>query len=252
MKRAFSLLEMTVVLAIIALLTHLAVLNLGEYRNKKLEKEADRHLSEIKEAAERFLHDVGRLPRLQPHTNSLGRISWTLSELWEKPSHLDYCHLVRKDSVSFAVGWNGPYLKMPFGANRLLDPWGNELELEDSAHLKRLWADAQDNVTNICHYGSSGREVDKKSLSLIPNGGLVADLILTVDAASYDGDIRCSWYGAYENVLTNDTQIIFSGSQAVFRNVPCGPKAIKIVTSKETIRFVDVKGPVMQIGFKVQ
>lgn len=253
MRRAFTLLEMTVVLAIIALLTHLAVRELGAYRDAKLAKAADRQLEEIRESAKRFFDDVGRLPRLQPQTNAVGEVVWTLSELWKKPSSLNSRRLVEEDGVTLAVGWNGPYLKLPFGRERLLDPWGNSVELEDSAGLTRLWAAGDKTLTNVCHYGASAQEFGRRDISLVPDGGLFADLILTVDAGAYSGDVKCSWYGAYENAVTNATASpVVSGSQIVFRKVPCGRRIVKITTDKTSVRLVNVTGPVTEIAIKVQ
>lgn len=253
MRRAFTLLEMTVVLAVIALLTHLAVRELGQYRDMKLAKAADRQLEEIRDAAARFLSDVGRLPKPVPGTNGTGKVTWTLSELWKKPANLGHCRLVTKDGVSLAVGWRGPYLKMPFGRDRLLDPWGNPIELEDSARLRRLWTGKNGFVTNVCHYGPTGQAPGLRNMSLVPAGGLSADLVVTLDAGGYSGDIECSWYGAYENSVTNvSLRSASAGSQIVFRDVPCGEKILKITAGRTVSRLVRVEGPVTQIGVKVQ
>ncbi len=253
MKRAFTLLEMTAVLAVIALLTHICVRELAQYRDMKLSKAADLQLEEIREASKRFFADVGRMPRLQPHTNETGETTWTLSELWRKPPSLVTRRLVDKDGVSLAVGWNGPYLRLPFGRERLLDPWGNEMELEDSARLRRLWTDAGGFVTNVCHYGASAQEIGRRDISIVPDGGVCADLVLTVDAGAYSGEVVCSWYGAYENAVTNVTaSAVAAGTQVVFRDVPCGRKSVKITTDRTAIRLVDVSGPVTEIAIKVQ
>lgn len=244
---------MTVVLAVIALLTHLAVRELAQYRDMKFTKAADRQLEEIREASKRFFADVGRLPRLRPHTNETGETTWTLSELWRRPPSLAERRLVGKDGVSLAVGWSGPYLRLPFGRDRLLDPWGNPVELEDSAGLRRLWTDNAGFVTNVCHYGASAQAFGRRDVSLVPDGGVYADLVLTIDAGAYSGDLVCSWYGAYENEVTNVTaSAVAAGTQVVFRNVPCGRKSLKITTDRTTVRLVDVSGPVTEIAVKVQ
>lgn len=253
MKRGFTLLEMTVVIGVIALLTHLAVRELGAYRDMKLAAKADRQLEDIRGAACRFLHDVGRLPRLAAETNDAGEVAWTLSELWKKPEGIVECRRQEKDGVHLAVGWRGPYLKMPFGRDRLLDPWGNPMELEDSAGLRRLWADAASLVTNVCHYGPSAQESARRSVSLLPDGGTAATLIVSVDTGAYSGPLECGWYGAYENSVTNETvSLAAAGGQIVFENVPCGKKAVRVSGERTVVRLVDVKGPVTQIGLEVR
>jgi prepilin-type N-terminal cleavage/methylation domain-containing protein len=252
-KRAFTLLELAVVLAIIAIVTHFAVRGLGEYRNAKFADAADRQLETIREAALKFYSDVGRLPKLTAQTNDAGEVSWTLSELWKKPDGLSACRHVEHDGVHLAVGWNGPYLKLPFGRDRLLDPWGNAIELEDGAGLRRLWADENNIVTNVCHYGASGQENCRKSVSLVPDGGGAASLIVTVDAGAYSGPVECVWYGAYENSVTNETvSLPTAGGQVVFKDVPCGRKTLKVAAGRTSVHIVDVRSPVTQTEIKVQ
>ena len=104
MNRGFTLLEMTVVVAVIAIVTHLAMREIGHYRGEKLSQAADRQLADVREAARRFLSDVGRLPRLAAATNREGETVWTLSELWKRPSNLVECRRVENVGVNFAVG----------------------------------------------------------------------------------------------------------------------------------------------------
>lgn len=253
MNRGFTFLEMTVVIAVIAIVTHLAVREIGHYREEKLSEAADRQLADIREAAHRFLCDVGRLPKLVAATNSEGETVWTLSELWKRPAGLVECRRVEKDGVHLAVGWKGPYLKLPFGRDRLLDPWGNPMEFEDGAGLQRLWTDAQGSVTNVCHYGPAAQPFQRRDISLVPCGGTEAELIVTVDAGSYSGPLECSWYGPHENSLTNATATLAeAGGQMVFKGVPCGRKAIKVTSDRSVVRLVEVTAPVTQIEIKVQ
>ena len=72
-KRAFTLVELVTVLAVIAIVTHLAVRELSHVRDAKLVQAADKQLETIRssvydratcEEATGFLADMGRLPRL--------------------------------------------------------------------------------------------------------------------------------------------------------------------------------------------
>ena len=86
MKKAFTLLEVVVVLALLAALAHLAVRELSHFRDGKLVKSADAQLEEIKKGvyncdpcreASGFLADMGRMPRLS---------GGSLAELWALPA----------------------------------------------------------------------------------------------------------------------------------------------------------------------
>ena len=123
MKRgAFTLVELVVVLAVIAVLTHLAVRELAHLRDGRLSDAADRQLEEIRlsvfddsaeGAARGFLADMGRLPKAT---------DGTLSELWQKPAGaLEYAvrqatetnlvlgaKTLANASVYVPTGWRGP------------------------------------------------------------------------------------------------------------------------------------------------
>ena len=137
-KHGFTLVELVVVLAVIAILTHLAVRELSHLRDAKLTKAADaqletirtsvftpsgkRHIAQVAdEEATGFLADMGRLPRLVD--------DMTLGELWTMPTNaLPYAvrpataeNLVpglsslANTSVYVPTGWRGPYLRLPIG-----------------------------------------------------------------------------------------------------------------------------------------
>ena len=153
-RGAFTLLEMAIVLAILALVTHLAVVRFD--RDAKPLRAA-RQLESVRVALagpdgavdaegrpERtgFVADMGRLPRAVREEG--GRL--TLAELWQCPDdaaggyrarRADAAALVGPDGapaeasdadpqVFIAGGWRGPYLRLPAARTRLLDPWGNE------------------------------------------------------------------------------------------------------------------------------
>jgi hypothetical protein len=81
----------------------------------------------------------------------------------------------------------GPYLRLPLGATRLLDPWGNPLETPDTAGCARL-LDAATNavapgsaIAWACHFGADGRRDDPAERGSAPED---ADALLRVDADS--------------------------------------------------------------------
>ncbi|MGN0852238.1 MAG: prepilin-type N-terminal cleavage/methylation domain-containing protein [Kiritimatiellia bacterium] len=188
MKQGFSLIELVVVLTILALLTHLAVRELGGIRQDKLHQMANRQLEAIQAAVWReqpdgepagFLVDMGRLPVAREETNRWGEAVQTLSELWKRPAGVPEFALrpatvsnlvagadaesLADPSLSIPCGWRGPYLRLPFGGERLADPWGNPMETPDGAGFARLTATngsavvAGAVVGAVGHWGSDAR-----------------------------------------------------------------------------------------------
>ena len=258
-RSGFSLLELVVVLAVLSVLTHLAVRELGAMREGKLVQAADRQLDAIREASAAFLSDVGRLPRLTAETNRAGEVAYTLSELWKKPASLDYRKLVERDGATVAVGWNGPYLRLPFGCDRLRDPWGNPMEREDAAGLPRLFAASDSTVTNVCHYGPKGQLDGRRAVSLLPGAGLSCRLALAVDAGDYDGELVCRWLGPFENTVTGGTATVLSGGQVTFEGLTPGTKTIVVTkpapaaggAARRIVRLVEVAPGASPIQVKI-
>ena len=130
-RSAFTLLEMAIVLAILALLTHLAVVRLDSgslkpAQTRKLLSEIDHAINGLPASVDAeghpvptgFLADMGRLPA-------------SLTELWQCPDNATAYgpHQAADDPAIWVPGgWRGPYMKPGRGGERLLDPWGNELE----------------------------------------------------------------------------------------------------------------------------
>ena len=151
---AFTLLEMAIVLAILALLTHLAVVRLtdGTLRPRQAERLLDEMERGIRGRAGEvdpsgqptwtgFVADMGRLPRATAPENG-----WdAFGELRVCPEDGEYAvraatagNLVPGTDASdadplvhLACGWNGPYAS--FSEGRILDPWGNGVEPLDGA-----------------------------------------------------------------------------------------------------------------------
>ena len=262
-RRAFTLVEMVTVLAVIAILTHLAVHGLSRVRDGKLAKAADRQLETIRasvydsrpgEEAVGFLADMGRLPRLANGS--------TLGELWEKPAGaLPYAvrpatvenlvaglDAISDGSVYVPTGWRGPYLRLPFGKTRLFDPWGNPMELEDDAGLVRLWA-TNDVVYAVSHYGPRARDYgprarakDARTIGLAPEGVAASRLVVSAESAdvTFSGDITYTWYGPADGLITGAVKTVRYPAAAVFEGLAPGRRILKDSRSGRA-RTIDVK-----------
>lgn len=175
-RSAFTLLEMAIVLAILAILTHLAVVKLNNGTFKPAQ--ARRQIDDIGRAVfgfpgaldpagqptwTGFVADMGRPPRAAPDASGAP----SLSELWRSPA--DSAFAVRPATaenlapgsdpsdadpqINLPCGWNGPYYTPAHGADRLLDPWGNPYALEKDSGEP---VGEGDEITFIVSLGSDG------------------------------------------------------------------------------------------------
>lgn len=242
MKRGFTLIELVVVLLILALVTHLAVRELGKVQRARLGEAANAQLEAVRAAVWQnrpgeeptgFLVDLGRLPQALVRTNEQGRLAGTLRELWERPAHLAPFALrpavasnlvvaaAEKATLSDAAvlvpcGWRGPYLRLPFGRDRLVDAWGNPMETPDDAGFARLLdaggqaAALSAPVARVRHFGADGRldtlvtpadpAARDVAVELVPGGRLANPLVVNASfvtgthPAVLTGTARCRWY----------------------------------------------------------
>lgn len=219
MKRAFTLIELVVVLAALAIVAHLAVRELAHFRASRLENAAMRQLEEIRDAvwsvdshgeAHGFLADMGRLPR-------------ELDELWELPAGAQAYSVTNVASGVYAAsGWRGPYIRLGTGRDRLLDPWGNEFSMRDSAGLARVFKDDEGFVTNICHYGESAQASGRRDMSLVPHGGRASRLVVTSELSG-EGSVTCYWPDG-DGALASEEKSL----PATFEGIPPGLRTLHI------------------------
>lgn len=273
-QRGFTLIELTLVLFILALSAHLAVRELSRQRARRLHGEASRRLEAIASAVyaedahgtpSGFLADMGRLPEAQPPADADASSPLTLRELWECPDGIgDYRArpataanladgapdaLVDPD-VLVPCGWGGPYLRLPPGTDRLLDPWGNPMETPDAIGLSRLFADtdattpadASDTpVAAIRHYGSDGLddgefppENPDQAAATVSFVTPTSRLLLAFEPGTV-AEIRCyapcgdKITGIVKNPLPDDTQ-------ALLEDLPPGIRVLKIIRSEDSPR----------------
>jgi prepilin-type N-terminal cleavage/methylation domain-containing protein len=243
-KKAFTLVELVVVLAIIAALTHLAVKAAWRFRDKELAKAADRQLEDIRDSiykrsadgrSEGFLADMGRLPRLD---------GGTLSELWKMPTNA-LAYAVRRavapnlcpntpeaPNVFVPTGWRGAYLRLPAGKSRLYDPWGNPVEAADDAGFVRV-AESNGFAVAVSHFGPGAKASDGTRIGLEPDGGASSRLVVMADA-----DAEVAWFGPCDGFVTGAVSHVSASAPAVFDGLTPGERVL-VVSGKA--RTLDVR-----------
>ena len=244
MKGAFTFVELVVVLAIIAVMTHLAVREVSHVRDGRLAAAADSQLETVRDCAAGFLADTGRLPRAA---------DGTLSELWSRPAGV-LPYAVReavstnlcggtpaRPGVYVPTGWRGPYLRLPIGRSRLMDPWGNAVEAEDSAGLSRL-AVSNGFVVAVSHFGPRGQAADGRTLSVVPERGASSRLFVTTTSASSTAtaSFEYAWYGPADGLVTGAVVAASCPGTAVMEGLTPGRRVLWDSVTKAA-RLVDVE-----------
>ena len=195
-RRAFTLIELVVVLALVGILTHLLVNEFSRFHARSMRAAADSHLAAIRAAVagdpdardstgarirEGFIADMGRAPRAIRIDSDDPTSPLSLRELWERPADADDfamrpataanlvagCESAVDPYVYVPCGWRGPYIRLPLNQTRLRDPWGNPVETPDSAGTARLFGastNASDAISEgeaiawVRHLGADGRD----------------------------------------------------------------------------------------------
>ena len=147
---AFTLLEMAIVLAILALVTHIAVVRLVDDTYKP--RLARRQLDDIHAAicGKPGALDPAGQPTWTGFVADMGRLPTSLEELWKCPEG-EFGRVLsppdgEDEDIRLFCGWNGPYVK-PTRDGRLLDPWGNPYVLAtNDTGLACVWTYGSDGV----------------------------------------------------------------------------------------------------------
>ena len=243
MKSAFTFVELVVVLAVMAVLTHLAVRELSHVRDGKLSSAADRQLEDIRECVGGFLADMGRLPRAA---------DGTLGELWAVPAgalpygvreavSTNLCAGVPACSgVYVPTGWRGPYLRLPIGRSRLRDPWGNPVEAVDSAGLSRISL-TNGFVVAVAHYGPRAQPGGERRVSVVPERGATSRLFVTTTSASgAESAFEYAWYGPADGLVTGAVVSASCPGTAVIEGLTPGLRVLRD-SNTGAARLIDVK-----------
>ncbi len=271
MKRGFTLIELMLVLFVLALTAHLAVRELSNIRAARLRDAADRQLAEMASAVyddsrdvpTGFLSDMGRLPEAVRDASG----ALTLAELFERPDGIgdyrarpasvsnlapDAPHEIADDAIFVPCGWGGPYIRLPAGATRLSDPWGNPFATPDEAGLPRLLgADGEAVATNgqtiasVRHFGSDGLD-DAGRPPANPEmrdaarsfAEPAARLLLTFEPGSVTNLV---WYAPFGDKITGGVHSVGAGeSQALLEGLTPGIRFVKVFYAEHFPRVMQV------------
>lgn len=270
-RRAFTLVELVVVLAIIAVVTHLAVRELAHLRDGRLSDAADRQLDEIRlsifddsaeGAARGFLADMGRMPSAADGTLSelllmpTGALRYAVRQATKENLVPGAKHLANA-SVYVPTGWKGPYLRLPFGADRLRDPWGNPIEAEDDAGLPRVFT-TNGIVTALAHYGPSARAEGEHKLQIFQEDrGPGSRLVVSLESTSTDlggKTVTLVWYGPVDGLITGAVESAVHPAPVVVEGLPPGRRVLVCSTADNSVnvmRTVDVEPGDNQFVIKI-
>jgi prepilin-type N-terminal cleavage/methylation domain-containing protein len=207
----FTLLELIVVLAILAVITTLATREIGHVQDHEHYLASRRGLEAIESAIigspedrmpdgsrviSGFVADMGRLPKtvmIGPGTNSL-------SELWANPGvSFDIRSAVQSNGIAATLedaqilvpcGWRGPYLRLALGDDTVRDGWGNPYISPDASGYARL-RDLGDNpltsfgqeIRIIRHLGANGLQNDADT-------GYDRDVAITFSNSTFQAGIK--------------------------------------------------------------
>ena len=235
-RAAFTLLELVVVLAILAVVTTLAVRSLDGLEDQSRYEKNVRGFDELSAAVlgspddraadgtrtvSGFVADMGRLPKAVADGNG----NLTLAELWKGPTDNRFKFNVWQaiavnctpsnladQEVVVPSGWRGPYLRLPIGTTTLLDGWGNPMsspaasspdDPDGIGYARLLNSDDDDGITAdqeiriIRHLGANGRVDPSNPLN-----------------SGYDKDGQLDFNESFSATLTVQVEVLKGNSAA--------------------------------------
>jgi prepilin-type N-terminal cleavage/methylation domain-containing protein len=224
---AFTLLELLVVLAILGIVTTLAVRTLDQVEDQQRYESTLRRLEEIEfavlgspedRAADGartlggFVADLGRLPVALVSAAGTGT-ALELQELWQnsglpgfdvRPATVANGVALNDEDAMVLVpgGWRGPYLRLPLGAAGLLDGWGNAIATPLAPDPTTLEAEGYGRLRDLADAPvTAGQPVAGVRL-------LGADGRLGAGAMGYDRDLTLLLAGRLGAALQGQVELV--------------------------------------------
>lgn len=286
-RRAFTMLELIVVLSILAVLATVAVQSLEPVGKQSRVDATQKTLAELRAAI------VGRPPAAGDAQTSdacfvadMGRLPSSIDELFLNIHGVPEFHgtpLAGDDSdVTIARGWRGPYMRLPAGAATLRDGWGNPFAFSattgangaiDGLAVIGLGSDSSLGGSDTysadvnfalpatgavdAHYGASisGRVLELVAGQWVaPTAGATDSLEIDVTLFTPDPTILPDSDGVSQTIQTQTIGPSSSAASYGFShptsNLTIGPRVLK-ATLKRTTTTTDTEGnPSSTIGTK--
>jgi prepilin-type N-terminal cleavage/methylation domain-containing protein len=188
-RGGFTLLEMVIVLAILAVVTLVATRSISQAQDQRRFEVSQRLLRDVRAAimGDESLRALDGTPGASGFLADMGRFPSSLEELWKNTGGVGFDLRAVEDveGLRLASGWRGPYLRLPIGASVLKDGWGRELGFSVDDGVK-FW-----------HFGADG----------VADGAAAGG----AEAASYDADVAV-WLPAESGVARVYGQLRLKGS----------------------------------------
>ena len=137
-RRGFTLLELVVVIAIMAVLSTVALRSMTGVASQSRFEATQRTLEQIHEAILGSVNDrqTDGTPICSGFIADAGRSPRSLDELIHRPDDLPAFDVGRSPADSEVVvagGWRGPYVRLPVGATNLCDGWATPFVVTNTA-----------------------------------------------------------------------------------------------------------------------
>ncbi len=266
-RSGLTLLELMVVLIILAIVATVAIRNLEPQIASQRLQSAASLLQQIRLATvgpeqkyqvdgtplvTGFVADVGSLP---VETTSLDGDStgFVLTDLWDEAGNLaaNYPFQFRTgpdpyQAVRLPCGWRGPYLQLPVGTEKLVDPWGRPPELETTT-------DGQVTAVRI-EIPESAEFANQAELDVQLDSGKVSVSGTVLLDDTFQGTVKAVMLVPHPGrSLTTLAVLDDEDEQAngfLFRNVPIGLRAIVVeADGRRQVRYVQVPHQGLSVVF---
>jgi len=238
-KRGFTLLELVVVIAILAVLSTVAMRALTGVASQSRFEATQRTLDQIREAIlgaaydrqpdgtliiSGFIADMGRPPR-------------ALDELINQPVGaplFDVRRVAADPEVLVAGGWHGPYLRLPAGSTNLCDGWGAALaeSPDGNGFIGTVSSFGADGLP-----GGTGYDLDLSSQIVTADysASLVGQISVSSASAS-NGVVTVMVYGPGTNSLALPPLPFTANplNYALVNSLSQGPRAVRAYASYDT------------------
>lgn len=229
-KRGFTLLELVVVIAILAVLSTVALRSMTGVASQARFEATQRTLDQVHEAIlgapcdrqpdgtliiSGFIADMGR-----PPTN--------LNELLSLPAGAPAFTVQRVPAdpdVMVAGGWNGPYIRLPIGATTLCDGWGAPLieSPDGSGFLGTVSSYGADGLP-----GGTGYDLDLSCQIVTTNyTASLTGLVTLNDASASNGVGNVVVYGPGAASAVFPLSFAANSQNFAFSTLSHGPRAVR-------------------------